>query len=91
MASFGTRSIGCTALASFAQVTEQVLTTVRKRSRAGAAVVVVLHDLGLAAAYADRAYVLADGRIRGAGPPAEVLPHPHTGTPLVLPRRLTDH
>jgi len=49
---------------------ELVLTAVRKRSRAGAAVVVVLHDLGLA---------------------AEVLPHPRTGTPLVLPRRLTDH
>jgi iron complex transport system ATP-binding protein len=44
---------------------------VRKGSRPGAAVVVVLHDLGLAAAYANRAYVLADGRVRSAGPPAE--------------------
>ena len=82
---------------------ELVLTAVRERSRAGAAVVVVLHDLGLAAAYADRVYVLAEGRVRGVGPPAEVftaallsdvyrhevevLPHPRTGAPLVLPRR----
>ncbi|MEU8820833.1 heme ABC transporter ATP-binding protein [Actinoplanes sp. NPDC048796] len=82
---------------------ELVLQVARERSRAGAAVIVVLHDLGLAAAYADRVYVLAAGRVRAEGPPAgiftddlltdvyqhdvEVLPHPRTGTPLVIPRR----
>ncbi|MBU2664869.1 heme ABC transporter ATP-binding protein [Actinoplanes bogorensis] len=82
---------------------ELVLTVARERAEQGAAVVVVLHDLGLAAAYAGRVYVLADGRIRGSGPPAEVfteellsevyqhavevLPHPHTGGPLIVPRR----
>ncbi|KUL33799.1 heme ABC transporter ATP-binding protein [Actinoplanes awajinensis] len=82
---------------------ELVLGTARERARSGAAVIVVLHDLGLAAAYADRAYVLAGGRVRGAGPPAEVftgellsevyqhevevLPHPSGGAPLVIPRR----
>jgi iron complex transport system ATP-binding protein len=82
---------------------ELVLTTVRERAAAGDAVVVVLHDLGLAAAHADRVYVLALGRVRGHGRPAEVftedlltdvyqhavevLDHPRTGTPLVLPRR----
>jgi iron complex transport system ATP-binding protein len=82
---------------------ELVLTAVRDRVRAGAAAVVVLHDLGLAAAYADRACLLAAGRVRASGPPAEiftadrltdvyqhpieVLPHPRTGTPMVIPHR----
>ncbi|MFF0742633.1 heme ABC transporter ATP-binding protein [Streptomyces sp. NPDC004111] len=82
---------------------ELVLRICRERAAAGDAVVVVLHDLGLAAAYADRAAVLHDGRIAACGPPAEVfagellsrvyrqpvevLPHPRTGAPLVLPRR----
>ena len=46
---------------------------VREAAEAGAAVVVVLHDLSLAAAYADRVCVLAGGRLRADGPPAEVL------------------
>ncbi|WP_329307160.1 heme ABC transporter ATP-binding protein [Streptomyces sp. NBC_01260] len=82
---------------------ELVLRICRERAAAGDAVVVVLHDLGLAAAYADRAAVLHDGRIAVAGPPAEVFtsallgevyrqpvevfPHPRTGVPLVIPDR----
>ncbi len=80
-----------------------MLRVCRERAAAGRAVVVVLHDLGLAAAHADRAAVLHRGRIAAAGRPAEifapgllgrvydhpveVLPHPETGVPLVLPRR----
>ncbi|WP_166133617.1 heme ABC transporter ATP-binding protein [Nocardioides ochotonae] len=52
---------------------EQLLSVVREAAEAGAAVVVVLHDLSLAAAYADRVCVLAGGRLRADGPPAEVL------------------
>jgi len=52
---------------------EALLVESRVRARAGAAVVVVLHDLTLAAAYADRVVVLADGRVRGDGPPVDVL------------------
>jgi iron complex transport system ATP-binding protein len=80
-----------------------VLRICRERARAGDAVVVVLHDLGLAARYADRVVALHDGRIAAQGPPrevldaeligrvyrqpVEVLAHPRTGTPLVVPRR----
>jgi iron complex transport system ATP-binding protein len=82
---------------------ELVLGVCRRRAAAGDGVVVVLHDLGLAAAYADRVAVLHEGRIRADGPPAEVLteellsevyqhpvevlPHPGTGVRLVVPRR----
>ncbi len=52
---------------------EALLELARGIAREGAAVVVVLHDLSLAAAYADRVCVLEGGRIRADGPPAEVL------------------
>lgn len=82
---------------------ELTLRVVRERVADGAGAVVVLHDLGLAAAHADRVVVLAGGGVAAAGTPAEVLrpdllsdvyrhpvdviPHPTTGSPLVLPRR----
>ncbi|MFH9263778.1 MULTISPECIES: heme ABC transporter ATP-binding protein [unclassified Streptomyces] len=82
---------------------ELVLRICRDRAAAGDAVVVVLHDLGLAAAYADRAAVLHEGRIAELGPPetvfsgellgevyrqpVEVFPHPRTGRPLIVPVR----
>lgn len=52
---------------------EQVMRVARDRAAEGDAVVVVLHDLNLAAAYADRVVLLRDGRIAAQGPPAEVL------------------
>ncbi|NEW37802.1 heme ABC transporter ATP-binding protein [Nocardia cyriacigeorgica] len=82
---------------------ESVLRLAAERARAGSAVVVVLHDLGVAAAYADRVAVLDGGRIAADGPPrdilttelltrvyqypVEVLDHPVTGAQLVLPVR----
>ncbi|SFK52391.1 heme ABC transporter ATP-binding protein [Cellulomonas sp. KH9] len=52
---------------------EALLARVRHAAQEGAAVVVVLHDLTLAAAWADRVVVLADGRVRADGAPADVL------------------
>ncbi|MGW7075943.1 heme ABC transporter ATP-binding protein [Streptomyces sp. NPDC054866] len=82
---------------------ELVLRICRERAGAGDAVVVVLHDLGLAAAYADRVAVLRDGGLAAEGAPGgvftgellsevyrqpvEVFPHPRTGAPLVAPVR----
>jgi iron complex transport system ATP-binding protein len=82
---------------------EVVLAALRRRVDGGAGVVVVLHDLDLAAAHADRVVVVARGRVAADGPPAavltgprlsdvyahpiEVLPHPRTGAPLVVPAR----
>ncbi len=82
---------------------ELVLQIARSRAADGDGVVVVLHDLGLAGAYADRVVVMDQGRVVADGPPREVLtpsllsavyqhdieviPHPRTGGPLVLPVR----
>lgn len=67
----------------------------------GLTTVVVLHDLGLAARYADRLVVLDAGRVHASGPPREVLTvpmlrdvfgltariltDPDTGDPVVVP------
>ncbi|NKY54691.1 heme ABC transporter ATP-binding protein [Nocardia flavorosea] len=82
---------------------EAVLTLAADRAAAGAAVVVVLHDLASAAAYADRVAVLDNGQLAATGTPREVLTgellsrvyrypievldHPDTGVQLVLPAR----
>ncbi|MGW3425586.1 heme ABC transporter ATP-binding protein [Streptomyces phaeochromogenes] len=82
---------------------ELVLRVCRARAHAGDAVVVVLHDLGLAAAYAHRVVILRAGRAVADGRPAEiftdrllsdvyqqpveVFPHPRTGEVLVAPLR----
>jgi iron complex transport system ATP-binding protein len=50
-----------------------VLDRLRRRARDGAAVMVVMHDLVLAARFADMLILLEAGRLRAAGPPAEVL------------------
>ncbi|WP_240529588.1 ABC transporter ATP-binding protein [Streptomyces mangrovisoli] len=79
-----------------------VLRLVRRVNRtSGTTVVMVLHDLGLAARYSDRLVVIGEGGVLADGDPADVLeptmlerafglrarviPDPVTGTPLVLP------
>ncbi len=89
---------------TFLDVSHQIdvldLLTDLNRSR-GTTIVMVLHDLNLAARYADHLVAMAGGRLYGAGDPTEVLtaetvravfgldsrviPDPLTGRPLVLP------
>lgn len=82
---------------------ELLLALARERARRGDAVVVVMHDLGPAAAYADLVALMSGGRIVAVGPPAEVLTaerlsavyehpieifaHPGTGELLIVPKR----
>lgn len=80
---------------------EDVLRIARELAMEGRAVVVVLHDLSLAGAYADRVALLENGRLRALGTPLEVLTEQlvsevyrvpveilvRDGRPLVLPVR----
>lgn len=82
---------------------EDVMRLARELARDGVAVVVVVHDLSLAAAYADRVAVMSKGHLVAAGAPTEVLtealveevygtpvrivPDPSTGAPLIVPVR----
>ncbi len=52
---------------------EDVMAIARRLAAAGRTVVAVLHDLSLAAAWADRIAVLSRGELVAAGSPAEVL------------------
>ena len=83
---------------------ELVMATLRGLADAGAAVVAVLHDLNLAARYADRVGLMNRGSLVALAPTQEVLrtellsevyehpvvvvPHPRLDCPLVLPLRV---
>ena len=76
-----------------------MLGLLRTLAQGGLTVLAALHDLSLAAGYADHVVVLAEGRVRAAGTPgdvltpalirevwgveATVLEHPATGRPLI--------
>ena len=78
----------------------QLLAMARALAGRHTAVLVVLHDLNLAARYADRLVMLAQGRLMADGAPAEVLTpalierlygypaqvlhHPRSGLPMVI-------
>lgn len=51
----------------------QVLDLVRALADGGMTVLAVFHDLGIAARYADRISIVADGRVTAPRPPAEAL------------------
>jgi len=79
-----------------------ILKAVRAFAAQGAAALVILHDLNLAARYCDRLLLLRDGQPIMAGPPDKVLraeplravfgldvlvqPHPELGHPLIIAR-----
>ena len=54
-----------------------VMRILRARAEKGAAMLVVLHDLSLAARFCDRLLLLHEGRVLAAGTPAEVLTPAH--------------
>lgn len=78
-----------------------IMDLARRMAHAGGISVVVLHDLNLAATWADRIVLIADGSVVADGPPIEVLTgdllsrvyacpvsvvsHPVHGGPLILP------
>jgi iron complex transport system ATP-binding protein len=80
---------------------EDVMRIARAIAEQGRAVVVVLHDLSLASAYADRLALISSGRLEAVGSPAEVLSeervervyglpvqlHLLDGRPVVVPQR----
>ena len=82
---------------------EAVLQIARGLAEQGRAVIIVLHDLSLAGAYADEIAILAHGSLVARGAPGDVLtesriaevygaavrvlPDPDTGRPIVIPRR----
>lgn len=52
---------------------ESVMTTIRALADEGRAVVVVVHDLSVAAGYADRVAMVVEGRIDSVGAPTDVI------------------
>ncbi|MEX2229714.1 MAG: ABC transporter ATP-binding protein [Dehalococcoidia bacterium] len=82
----------------------EVMAVTRELAAAGVGVLVVLHDLSLAAAYCDRIALIDGGRVIASGPPPDVLTpgvvarvygdhvdviaHPVTGLPVIVPSRL---
>jgi heme transport system ATP-binding protein len=81
---------------------EDVMRVARAIAAEGRSVVVVLHDLTLAGAYADRLALISNGRLEAVGAPADVLTeervervyglpvdlHVVNGRPVVVPVRL---
>jgi iron complex transport system ATP-binding protein len=84
---------------------QQVLSAVRQLARRGCAVVLVIHDLNLAASIADQILVLKKGQQAALGRPKQVLTtelfkevfavdvtvssHPTGGYPMITPHQLT--
>ncbi|MXP22464.1 heme ABC transporter ATP-binding protein [Gordonia sp. HNM0687] len=82
---------------------ESVLDILRAARDDGSAILLVVHDLSLAAAYADRVALMKDGHLLADGPtrevmtaellsdtydhPVEIWDHPASGQPIIVPRR----
>jgi iron complex transport system ATP-binding protein len=80
-----------------------VMEVLARKATEGLRVVVVLHDLNLAALYCDRLILLQDGQVTVDGPPAdilsedrlvaaygrhvEVIVHPETKKPVILAKK----
>ena len=87
-----------------AQAQVEILELVADLAAGGSGVLLIVHDLTLAAAYCDRVVLLDRGEVVAEGPPSKVvtsehvqrvygsgvtvLPHPVSGAPVVIPSRL---
>jgi iron complex transport system ATP-binding protein len=71
--------------------TVSVATLLRDLADDGLTVLLVVHDLALAAAVADTAVVVSDGRTIAAGPPVEVLTPGQLATTWGAEAHLTEH
>ena len=87
-----------------AQAQVEILELVAELAAGGSGVLLIVHDLTLAAAYCDRIVLLDRGEVVADGPPSEVvtsehvqrvygggvtvLAHPVSGAPVVIPSRL---
>ncbi|WP_312680192.1 ABC transporter ATP-binding protein [Stutzerimonas nitrititolerans] len=81
----------------------EVMEAVHRITQEGRTVLIVIHDLGIAARYCDELIALADGQIQAIGPARQVmtkqlvdrlydtdvdiLPAPGDGAPVIVPRR----
>ncbi|MBF9196505.1 ABC transporter ATP-binding protein [Microvirga terrestris] len=66
-----------------------VLEVLKARARAGATVVAILHDLNLAARFADRIVLLDQGKVEVSGLPETVLTEAHLGSSFGIRARVT--
>ena len=82
----------------------EILELVTKLTRSGTGVLLVVHDLTLAAAFCHRVVLLDRGRVVAEGPPHDVvtddivrrvygpavsvITHPRSGAPMIVPARL---
>jgi iron complex transport system ATP-binding protein len=82
-----------------------LLSATRRCAARGVTVIAILHDLNLAALFADRIVVMSDGRVAGDGPPRDTITDdmlarvfkvgaavgraPAPGVPFVLPHAMT--
>lgn len=70
---------------------EDAMRILRGRAESGAAIIAVLHDLNLAAAYADRIALMDAGRLAALGHPTEVLVEGLLEATYRQPMRVVDH
>ncbi|MBT8164907.1 MAG: heme ABC transporter ATP-binding protein [Acidimicrobiia bacterium] len=70
---------------------ETVMGALRRLADGGTTIIVVLHDINLAAAHSDRIMLLSDGQAAAIGTPSEVLTSERLSTVYRQPMRVVDH
>ena len=70
---------------------ETVMRALRSLADDGTAIVVVLHDINLAAAHSDRIMLLSAGQAAATGTPSEVLTSERLSSAYKQPMRVVDH